>query len=193
MNEPLFRRLRPLVESIASAIEPLLDRPYALCGHSIGGLTAFELGRCLSARGAPRPGHLFVAASPPPHAICSLEPLSYLDDGALLQEVDRRYGGIPEEVLTDPELQELFLPPLRADLEMIENYEHHEAPELDCPVSAFAGLQDEQLPPHLLLEWRRYTSGLFIPRVLPGGHFILRESRRLLLDAMIEDLEDTFG
>ena len=41
---------------------------------------------------------------------------------ALLREVCARYGGIPDAILREPELLQLLLPALRADLEALETY-----------------------------------------------------------------------
>lgn len=49
--EAPFIRLMPLVRALGDEIAPLLDRPLALFGHSMGGLVAFELARLLRQRG----------------------------------------------------------------------------------------------------------------------------------------------
>ncbi|MGH1555837.1 thioesterase II family protein [Streptomyces sp. L7] len=66
IGEQPFSRLAPLVRALADAMEPLFDRPFALFGHSLGGLVAFELARLLRRRGWPVPCHLFVSASAAP-------------------------------------------------------------------------------------------------------------------------------
>src|SRR5689334_11040487 len=45
MREPAFAELAGLIYGLREAIEPRLDRPYALFGHSMGALVAFELTR----------------------------------------------------------------------------------------------------------------------------------------------------
>ena len=50
MKEPPIGDLRRLVVELADAIEPSLDRPFALFGHSVGGLVAFEFARELRRR-----------------------------------------------------------------------------------------------------------------------------------------------
>ena len=61
-----LRDLYALVENVANGIDALLDTPYALFGHSMGALAAFELCRELRRRGRPGPTHLMVSGYGPP-------------------------------------------------------------------------------------------------------------------------------
>ncbi|MEO8033728.1 MAG: alpha/beta fold hydrolase, partial [Acidobacteriota bacterium] len=45
LGEPLYRSATDLVPALVSALRPFLDRPYAIFGHSMGGLLAFEAAR----------------------------------------------------------------------------------------------------------------------------------------------------
>src|SRR5947208_15726994 len=49
-REPAFARLRPLVTALTDALRPHLDRPFAVFGHSLGALVAFEWVRELRRR-----------------------------------------------------------------------------------------------------------------------------------------------
>ncbi|MDF3292621.1 thioesterase II family protein [Streptomyces silvisoli] len=65
-SENAFERAEPLVESLATVLAGELDVPYALFGHSMGALLAFELARALRRRGADEPRVLFVSGGPAP-------------------------------------------------------------------------------------------------------------------------------
>ena len=96
-------RLRPLIELAARDLLPWLEQPFALLGHSMGALLAFELVRELRRRGALQPQHLFVAARAAPHTDPLRRPVYSLGDVALVEGL-RRLNGTPPEVLADPEL-----------------------------------------------------------------------------------------
>src|SRR5262249_28719179 len=44
-HEPAFTRLTPLLDSLVQSLGPQLQRPFALFGHSLGALIAFEFAR----------------------------------------------------------------------------------------------------------------------------------------------------
>ena len=57
----------------------------------------------------------------------------------------RRLNGTPSELLNHEELMEIMLPLLRADFALYETYVYSTEPPLNCPISAFGGLQDHRV------------------------------------------------
>src|SRR6266498_628486 len=49
VHEPPYRRIEQLLDPLCAALEPHLDRPYALFGHSLGAVLAYEVARRFSA------------------------------------------------------------------------------------------------------------------------------------------------
>ncbi|GLD59350.1 S-acyl fatty acid synthase thioesterase, medium chain [Lates japonicus] len=99
-------------------------------------------------------------------------------------------GGTPPELLANPEVLKLFLPALKADLHVVENYRSNKPdhPFLSCPVTCFDGKDDI---PHDLQAWKDITSGDFTIRMLDGSHFYLKESgnEKIILDYVTKHLE----
>jgi len=188
LAEPAFTRAAPLVAALVEAIEPLLDIPYSIFGHSMGTLIAFETARALRARGLRQPRQLFLSGGLPPHIPRDLEPMAHLDDRAFLQEVVERYGGIPPAVLEHKELLAIVLPILRADISLLEEYEFLDDTPLTCPIQAYAGQDDERVDEPRLQRWKELTSGGFTATMFPGGHFYLQSQRQALLAALKEHL-----
>jgi medium-chain acyl-[acyl-carrier-protein] hydrolase len=187
-QESPLRRLDALVTATAAALSHWLDLPYALFGYSLGGLIAFELAHRLALLKAPPPKVLFVAACRPPHAIHPMERISQLDDYLLTKTLHQRYGNMPPELGDYPELRQLYLPTLRADLEMMETYVYREYKPLNCSILALSGVEDVTVSHHQLVEWSRYTRAPCHPRIFPGGHFFLKSYFHLISPLLTQEL-----
>jgi medium-chain acyl-[acyl-carrier-protein] hydrolase len=189
-REPPCHRLRTLVDSLGPVILPLLDRPYAFFGYSLGALLSFELARWLRRAGAPAPLGLMLAAGMPPGRPWRriTHTLSQEDFTAELH----RYAGTPPEVLAHPELLEMLLPMLRADFEMVETHIVTPEPPLSVPFAVWGGAEDEQPSPQALEGWRDYTSSDFMLQLFPGGHFFLQSSSNILREALVRTMARWF-
>jgi surfactin synthase thioesterase subunit len=188
LREPPLTALPELVEALVAVIARNADEPFALFGHSMGALVAFELARALQRRGLRAPAALFVSAHRAPQQPRTELPLRLLPDAELIEALRRRYGAIPPEVAREPSFLRLLLPLWRADFTLIETYEYLEEPPLDCPLSVFAGSADPFTRDDDLELWRRQTTSTFRLRTLPGDHFFTNSARNELLRALSEDL-----
>ncbi len=175
MRDAPIARLPDIVTAMIPAVRSALNLPFALLGHSMGGLLAFELTRTLRREGVPAPLHLFVSACRAPQLPPLESPAHSLPDAAFIERL-RNLGGTPEETLNNPELIGLFLPTLRADFAVSETYIHTPEPPLNCPISAFGGIDDLKVPWQDLAAWQVQTSGPFHIDMLPGGHFFLNST-----------------
>ncbi|AKH87110.1 gramicidin dehydrogenase [Streptomyces sp. CNQ-509] len=170
--EPPMTRLPQLAGALADALSPHLDRPFAVFGHSMGGLLAFELTRTLRRRRRPLPAHLFVSATAAPDVPRTRPPVHQASDADVVGEL-RTLGGTPRELLEDEELMRLMLPTIRADFSVLENYRYGPEPPLPVPLTVLGGADDPLVPVPDLEGWRRQTDGDAGLRLLQGGHFFL--------------------
>ncbi|SEQ90353.1 medium-chain acyl-[acyl-carrier-protein] hydrolase [Streptomyces sp. yr375] len=148
-------------------------RPFALFGHSFGALVGYETTRRLRESGTP-PELLLVSARNSPVWPLSHEPLHALEDPLFTAGVSRM-GGIPQVLLAQPKVLRVFLPSLRADLEMVETYAHRHREPLDVPIAAFVGLEDRLTDPAGMAAWAEQTVRPFDLTPVRGGHFFLDE------------------
>lgn len=189
LNEPPFTRLEYIVDFFANVINPYLDKPFAFFGHSMGAMISFELACRLRAEVGVKPAHLFVSGRRAPQML-DRNPITYNLPSPMLLEELRRLNGTPIEVLENPELMHLMLPLLRADFEVVETYVYSPRAALDCPVTAFGGLQDQEVSRKELEAWREQTIASFSLRMLPGGHFFLHTARQLLLRMLSQEVSN---
>ena len=189
LREAAFTRMTPLVSATVTAMQPLLDRPFALFGHSLGALAAFEVAKKLRAQGLPAPKLLIVsgckaaARHMPPE-----RPTHRLPDDAFREEI-ARFGGTAPQVLANDELMQVIEPILRADFAVLETYLYEQTNPLQIPMLAVGGLADTLAPLDLLGEWQNETSSHFRLQALPGDHFFIQSARDELLEIIGGELQ----
>jgi len=171
LSEPLYTQIDPLVDAMDRELRPWLEIPYAIFGHSMGALLAFEWVRRLRRDRYSMPAWLFLSGRRAPDAPGDARLLHSLADREFVEELTRLFNGIPPEFLGDEALIEVFLPILRADIAVVESYRFREDEPLDCPITVFSGIDDESVSWDELLAWKRHTSRRFAMQMLPGGHF----------------------
>ena len=123
IREHPYTNLVEGVQTLLPNLLPSLDKPFALFGHSMGALIAYELAQQLQSYGQ-TPTHLLVSGRrapmlPEPEALIHTLPSS----AAFLNALQRRYNNLPALIFDDAELRELFVPLLRADLMLVETYQ----------------------------------------------------------------------
>ena len=179
LREPTHVDLAALLPAIEAALVPRLDRPCALFGHSLGALVAFELARRLRRAGHAAPLHLFASASPAPSATRALRVSTDLAAPAFWTAVHELYG-TPAQVLADPELLALVVPPLKADFQVMASYHYQAEPPLATPITTFVGTKDPMVDRPAAEQWRAETSVAFALHEVPGPHLFLQDSGQLV-------------
>jgi medium-chain acyl-[acyl-carrier-protein] hydrolase len=186
-DEALFNTSGPLLDALAPVVAADLDKPFALFGHSMGALIAYELARRLLILCNKQPVRLFASGRRAPDFPDTRKPAHNLPDEEFIAEL-RRLNGTPAEVLADPELLGIMLPMLRADFELTETFTHEPGPTLTCPVSAYGGLSDFDVGQKAIEAWRGVSSGPFTLRMFQGGHFFIHSVAPLLTRLIELDL-----
>lgn len=165
-------------------------RRVAVFGHSFGALLAYETVRALAER-APRLDLTLVASGATRPGIPRSGRITGLPDDEFVAGV-QRIAGYRHPALDEPELRELLLPPLRADVAMHENHVFDaSARPLDVPVIAVRGTADRIVSEAAAERWREITTGPFTSVSIDGGHMYLVDSWRPLLDVIAAGLRRT--
>lgn len=186
--EELQTDLHVLADQLAGEIEERVDQPYALFGHSLGGLLTFELAHALRRRGLPAPQALFASAAAAPSRRESHLELAQAQTDAQLMERMRRLGGTPEAVFADEEMLRLTLPVLRADFLLCGRYRYYRRAQLGCPIHVFGGKGD-RLSVESLSAWQDETCAGFSLEMLDGDHFFINTGEARLLELVLGRLQ----
>lgn len=190
-NEARELNINVLVKNIVKALEIYQDKPFAFFGYSLGALLAFEVCRALAKHNMNAPIHLFVAAMRAPQTARIHEPLSPLPDEKFIQQVEYYYQ--PQgEAWNNSELRDLFMPVLKDDMALADNYIYLDEMPLSCPIDVFTGKQDLGAPPHLTATWHEQTSDKTHYHGYQGGHFFIEEHLKDVQSVVLETLESKF-
>jgi surfactin synthase thioesterase subunit len=180
-----------LVAQLVDAVRPETGQRFALFGHSMGALLAYDVACALAAGGRP-PAHLIVSAHVPAHLI-ELKPqrthVARMSDRDLRDYLAAN-GGLGGELLEDEDMLAILLPLLRADLTVCESYRWTPRPLLNVPITALGGQRDPNAPGRLLERWSELTIAGFRCRLLPGGHHYLYDDPAAVAGAVSETLLD---
>jgi surfactin synthase thioesterase subunit len=183
-REPPARDWKSLVGEAVQGLQPHLGLPYALFGHSMGAALVLAITREIERRSVQQPRHLFVSGWPAPGREARwTRAARSLQDEDFLGELARRYGSLNGTLLDEPEVRDVVLPTLRADIEVLEGSAQGPQDPVSCPLTVYGGTADPSTTPEDLQAWQDTTSGPFRIKLIPGGHFFLNDRREeLLLD-----------
>jgi medium-chain acyl-[acyl-carrier-protein] hydrolase len=186
-GEAPMRRSEQIVAAVVPILRDLLDLPFAMFGHSMGAVLAYEVARALRAAAAAEPRLLVVSAHNAPQSPPRHRNWHTLPRDALIAQL-KALNGTPPEIFEHDDLVDLMLPMLRGDLELIETYQCAAGPLLTCPVLAIGGADDADVPSQELAGWASVTTGSFKPLRLPGGHFFITTGRTGFLQTLRREL-----
>lgn len=183
MSEPLQTDIRRLASQLAREVSRQLQQspgqPYALFGHSLGGLLGYELAHALLTLNVPSPLCLFASGTAGPARRDVSEYRQAKTDAELIERL-RTLKGTSEVALADPDLMALMLPILRADFLMCGSFEYLPREPLPMPVHVFGGKQDS-VRVEELLDWQDETTVGFSLDMFEGHHFFLQSQEASLL------------
>lgn len=187
VREPAFTNCAALVDALVPYLLPVLNKPFAMFGHSMGAIIAFEVARRLQEKHGLRPERLFVSGRRAPQ-IPPQEPPTYnLPDDEFTEEL-RRLNGTPVQVLEHPELMQLMIGIIRADFTLTQTYMYLPGPLLKCPLSVFGGLRDADVTREYLEAWCELTIGGCSLQMFDGDHFFMQTDEAAVLRAIREQL-----
>lgn len=186
LDEPFLPTVEAIVDGVLPSLLARLDRPFALFGHCLGAIVAYEVALRLEALGhAPR--HVFVSAAPVPVRYRVPDVRNHDDDAflALLAQLGFEGSRILRE---DPRARALLMPLVRADFGVAAAYAREVVVPLAAPLSAYAGVEDPFARPEGVSDWGAYTAGAFDTALFPSGHYFVESCRDALVARVAEAL-----
>lgn len=185
-REPLEPTFTGLLQRVIDEVRPEPALPFALFGHSLGALLAYEVGCRVAERLGRAPLMVFASGT---HAPSRRDPERFanLETDAELRAELVKLSGTPRGVLDNRELMELTLPIVRADFRAAADYREEPGRKLAMPLHVFGGSSDSTTS-ETLMAWRDHTRAEFSLDVLPGGHFFVFEREAEVLARIAQRL-----
>lgn len=174
-KEPLCKSVEEVIDDIFPRIQSeLCDSPYAIFGHSMGSILAYELVRKVRMHKLPEPAHVFFSGRVPPFIFLGTQ--NHLLPDSEFIKLLAEFGGMNEEILSNPQLLSFFLPIIRADYKIVELYRHtQDGFQLNCDITVFNGKSDKLAKQDHLRKWKECTSKLCTFYEFDGGHFFIND------------------
>jgi surfactin synthase thioesterase subunit len=182
LGEVPLHRIEPLLDRYVEKLGPLLDRPFAFFGHSLGAVVAYELTRLLRRSGGPQSVHLFLSAHRAPDRPPKREPVSPLDDAPFIDRM-LEMAGASRSVVRHRDVLLALAPTIRADLELAETYRYHAEAPIGVPISCYGADDDSEVDLPDVAAWSRHTTAACRLLAFTGGHlFLLDRAGEILND-----------
>jgi medium-chain acyl-[acyl-carrier-protein] hydrolase len=188
-RQPAYEDFFALVDSLDRELRASRDQPFALFGHSMGAMVAFELARRWSADGGTPPQRLFVSGLPAPQWFDTTTLREALAEDRLLDHL-AKWGAVAPAA-RDQDVLALGMPAMQADLRALASWSYREAAPLPCPITALRGTTDALTPLEPMQAWRQHTQSEFRLATFPGDHFYFQVERARLLRVLADDLLST--
>lgn len=158
-GEPLMTEVTEMVAEIVRNVLSLGHGRVALFGHCSGAIAAFEAARALG----PSVVALFVASQLPPPVAAAAATGELLSSEGLAA----RYLG--SELLGEPDLIEVLVPILQADIRAVSEYVYDGGRRLDVPLFVYRGSDDPEISRSDLDGWQAETTARTRTRDVDGA------------------------
>ena len=162
--------------------------PYAIFGHSMGGLLAYACAQLARKEALPLPRALFISSSATPDKVRTgvARPVSQLQPGELWEHV-MRMGGTPPGVAISADFKKYMEPLLAADFSAVENWRPAHCPPLPVPIHVCIGREDLVTEEDAKL-WQHLSGVGGTVRCFSGGHFYIQHHWRELAEHLTRTL-----
>lgn len=171
-KDKFYTDSQEMVYDVAGQIKNLRinSMPYAILGYSMGAQNVYEV--FAQKLLMEIPVCTFVAAHEPPDIDCAGRKIS-IDNDKEFREHLKVYGGMDERLLQNPRFSEIYIPRMKADFHMLQDYrfngEYHKF------LSDLVVLYCERDTPYKSIEgWKRFAAFEIKFYELGYNHFFLR-------------------
>lgn len=186
-KEALLKNKTEAVQDYCKQIKAFRNKqPYIIYGHSMGATLGLNIVAELEKEND-APIHLILSGNSGPGIEEYVDgeklPERHSMDDATFKAELRRLGGIPEEVLENKELYDLFSPIMRADFEILEKDAYSEKGlKINTPIYAMMG--SEETTKDDIDNWKNFTTKKCTSEIVEGNHFFINEHPKRIAEVI---------
>ncbi|MBT1698182.1 alpha/beta fold hydrolase [Fulvivirgaceae bacterium PWU4] len=186
INKNAYENLDHLIADLKPALAPLLDKPYAFFGHSMGALIAFEMARSIRRSGMDQPSRIFISSAP----ALSTYSRHDIDYDSLEKDLFRSKAA-------DSHLKQSLQKLLKDDLRLLKHYRYVPEAPLTVPLVVVHGSDDPRVSQTQAERWEMETNADIEVIARPGGHRYIEHDSKFLTDLIRKEMDavknDTFS
>lgn len=186
--ETPFDAMQDLVNSLYNALTSLISEPYVIFGHSLGSGVGYELLKKLINNGQPLPLCFLASGGRAPHVEKQKLNINTLSDDEFKERLIK-LNGTPPDILENREILDLFMPVLRADFKIADDYSGSVCC-IDCPVTVLGGTDDYTISMGELLAWQDLFVKPIELKMVSGDHFFVENNVKDTLSVINSKLSE---
>lgn len=164
LYEEALERVEEILPDLIAQINESLDLPYALFGHSMGGVLAYEAAHALREMGLPEPEMLICAGVAAPREFTKgREGKERADEEMIAAFYSDGTDGVTKEE------RDRMIAAAQADMRASQNYRYTERKPLAIPIAVLYGTEDD-IPTEAMAGWKDETTEETSFYAIAGGH-----------------------
>jgi medium-chain acyl-[acyl-carrier-protein] hydrolase len=188
--DPFYQTMEEAAEDIFNQVKPELNQyPYAIYGHSLGSMIAYQLAQKIRDEQQTEPIHLFLSGRGAPNYKDEEEDYHTLSDEEFKERI-MNLGGTPKEFFEQPELLEVLLPMLKNDFRIAETFPiQEEVKPFDYGITVCVG-KDEKLTADQVFGWKDHTKQVCTVHYFEGDHFFIHDEIDRIIKIINHKMKD---
>lgn len=187
MDEKPCSNMNELISDVVELLNCNNDK-YAILGHSMGGLLAYEVAYYIEQSNLLKPSHLFISGYNPPFILDKNISKYKMGDIVFLNYL-KEMGGITDEVKEMTEFAEKFLPIIKNDFRILDGYRYSSKQIIDMPTTVLYSDSDNKH--NTIRKWSKLLSNVNFYRI-QGDHYYIN-SNYLQVAGIIDTILNTYG
>ncbi|NJO89922.1 MAG: thioesterase [Chloroflexia bacterium] len=189
-SEPAIMDVNALIDELVPLMNDVIEKPFSIYGHSMGGLLAFEIARELQHSYGKFAQKLMVSGTPGLRNYDNKFVNYIVDNNLSERDVHTLMPKFQRYDFEDPTVRKM-IQVLMNDMKLIHSYKYKTKALLDSDIVAFHAINDVRVRLNDVEKWESETINEFKLIEVPGSHnFVYYESEALtrLINIELDDM-----